>query len=343
MKKLILIFTFIFFIFSYSINSYSFDLFNSLGYSSIYNRDISLLGSEIKELYKVLPRNTRIFVKLLDRYILYNFYNLPLIDFSQYNILINYVDQNLTDYYNYFQLLNYLGFVEKGLNNIGYKIISLGRSVQGRILYAILPKKIDLEKKTVVMFFRQHGDEDAQNWIMEGLINAIIANQILGWPDNQQFIIYPMINPDGADMITRYNANGYDLNRVWNSPKDEIIIIRSHIDTLINQLNLKVSIVWDMHGSREDFIYRMPPSIVTPEYYDLQSNVIWTLGKYDPWHNGSFIHSGGDPGMARIVMAATYGLNALTHETVDYDSIRTVVEYRSQGVAMYKAMIELFY
>ncbi|MGA1870190.1 MAG: M14 family zinc carboxypeptidase [bacterium] len=339
MKKLI----FIFFSVSmlYSINSYSAALYNNLNPITI-DDDIGLLGTEIKYLSALLPPNLKIYIKVLDKYIPYDPLSFPINNISYYIVQVNNIYPLLENYYDYNRLLHYLSFAQEGLNRIGYRILELGLSVQGRILYALIPKHIDTTKITIVMFFRQHGNEYAQNWIMEGLINTIIAHRIPAWLNNMQFVIYPMINPDGADNITRYNANNYDLNRIWDAPKDEITIIQSHIHSLITSGNLNVGVVWDMHGSIGDYINRMPASLVPVEYYNEQSNIILTLGKYDPWQNGTFIHSSGNPGMARIVMFSSYGHQALTHETNDYDSLRTVIDFQNQGVAIYNTMWELF-
>lgn len=222
------------------------------------------------------------------------------------------------EYYDYPRLKKYLADSKQELSNSGYEIRNIGKSVKGRDLFVITPKVLK-NKKTILMFGRHHGDEGTANWIIEGFLNEYLANK--KFRDEFQLILYPMINPDGAQAKSRYNANGRDLNRSWNANSkgdlDEIKIVHGDLRSLMKKVGKDIFIALDMHGSfTKDFIYRVKRNYVSIDFYNQQQNFIDELGIYDPWQAGSFQLSNGDPGMARLVLINHYKKNALTHETV---------------------------
>lgn len=229
-------------------------------------------------------------------------------DFSAYN-------RKYIEYYTYPRLVNYLKEIKSKVHAINYQFEKVGSSLAGRDLIYLGPEVIDPNKKTIVMFGRHHGDEHTANWIIEGFLNEYLSR---GMNNEFQLILYPMINPDGAMKQTRYNLNNRDLNRAWTnqSGKDEIVSIHAHLKNKIKNLK-NIVIALDMHGSwDEDFFYRVERSYRGRSFYNMQSEFINQLARYDSWQAGNIIHSNGHPGMARIVLINHYNLNALTHETI---------------------------
>lgn len=229
--------------------------------------------------------------------------------FTEYN-------HNYLTYYTYPRLLDYLSEISGPLADAGYKLERIGQSIQGRNLYYIGPQNISYHKKTIIMLVRQHGDEGTANWIKEGFLNEFLQSKSVR--NNFQLILYPMINPDGAQLKSRFNANGYDLNRSWDAEGgiDEIDIIHRHLRPMISRLS-NVPVVLDMHGSiREDFFFRVDRSFHGDEFFDRQQSFIDELARFDQWQAGRYILSNGHPNMARIVFIREYDYNALTHETI---------------------------
>ena len=232
-------------------------------------------------------------------------------EFSSYN-------KRFIEYYRFKHIVSYLKSLDSILDNHNYKIEVIGKSLRKRNLYAVYPKKIDPNKKTIIMFGRHHGDEGTANWIIEGFVNEFF-NQDQMFHEKFQLILYPMINPDGAEAMSRYNDNGRDLNRSWDKRLefnyDEVKLVHTHLKKLKKNLK-QIPIVLDMHGSfTEDFIYRVDKNFKTHEFYKIQQTFIDQLSSYDTWQNGLFKISNGHKKMARIVMINDYNLNALTHET----------------------------
>jgi len=109
------------------------------------------------------------------------------------------------------------------------RLISLGQSVDGRDLWAILISdnplldEIEPEFKYVSTM---HGDEPVGTEMCLYFIDHLLTNYgvdstITDLVNNTAIWIVPLMNPDGLEDGTRNNANGFDLNRSFpNFPED---------------------------------------------------------------------------------------------------------------------------
>lgn len=257
-------------------------------------------------------------------------------------------DDKYIKYYRYSRIQNFIeanraAFVEKG-----YTVEIIGKSIEGRDLYSVYPSTIDNTKKMVLMYGRHHGDEGTANWIIEGFVEKLLSNS--DFFDRFQLILYPMVNPDGAEARKRYNSRGYDLNRVWHSTpsrsKDEVAIIQKHLKSIyLGKGNIPV-IALDMHGSfTQDFIYRVNRTFRDQDFFNLQQSFINELGSRDQWQAGTYDLSDGDPQMARIYLVRDFGINALTHETprdIPKKGERSIETLKSQGRDVYESILTLY-
>ena len=102
----------------------------------------------------------------------------------------------------------------------------LGYSVQGRPIYKY---EIGHGKTKILMWSQMHGNEstttkgllDFMNLLLD---DAEISIKIL---ENFTFCFVPMLNPDGAKMYTRVNANEVDLNRDFQNlsqPESQLLM-----------------------------------------------------------------------------------------------------------------------
>jgi hypothetical protein len=256
-------------------------------------------------------------------------------------------DDRYVKYYRYARIQEYLLEKKNELESIGYKIETIGKSIQKRELYSIYPKNLDHNKKTILMFGRHHGDEGTANWIIEGFLNNYLTDS--EFHSKFQLILYPMVNPDGAENRVRYNKKGKDLNRVWDllpsRSKDEVSIIHKHLNDLYLSEN-KPLIALDMHGSfTEDFIFRVKKSFKGEDFFNLQQNFIDTLGSMDTYQDGSFQLSNGHRKMARIMLVREFGINALTHETqrdIKLNANRSVDDLKKQGLDVLESIKTLY-
>ena len=101
---------------------------------------------------------------------------------------------------------------------------SVGPTVEGRDmpLLTITNSKIPEASKHVIwLMFRQHAWETGSSWACDGAVRFLVSNddRAVKIRDRVIFKIFPMADPDGvADGGVRFNRNGYDLNRNWDTP-----------------------------------------------------------------------------------------------------------------------------
>ena len=107
-----------------------------------------------------------------------------------------------------------LGLLESFLNllNAKVKVDISGFSVQGRPIYKC---QMGRGETKILMWSQMHGNESTTTKGLIDFINSLQsgsdwANQILS---EYTFVVFPMLNPDGAEVYTRVNANEIDLNR----------------------------------------------------------------------------------------------------------------------------------
>lgn len=109
------------------------------------------------------------------------------------------------------------------------RLQSIGRSYQGRELWAMLItdnpgyEEDEPECKFVATI---HGNEPVGTELCLYLIDLLLSQyaadaRIAGLVDNTALWIMPLMNPDGLHADSRYNAQGFDLNRSFpNYPND---------------------------------------------------------------------------------------------------------------------------
>jgi hypothetical protein len=93
-----------------------------------------------------------------------------------------------------------------------YSIEVVGKSVLEKPIYQYL---IGSGKTKVFMWSQMHGNESTTTKAVFDFINLLHSDEKIGIELRKQFTfcILPMVNPDGAEVYTRENANNIDLNR----------------------------------------------------------------------------------------------------------------------------------
>ncbi len=100
-----------------------------------------------------------------------------------------------------------------------------GKSVEGRDLHVLTisdhPGMIG-PQKVVWLMCRQHAWETGTSFVGEGAIRFLLSPEAASLRQELVFKIIPMLDPDGcAHGGVRFNRNGYDLNRNWDSADPE--------------------------------------------------------------------------------------------------------------------------
>lgn len=128
--------------------------------------------------------------------------------------------QSFEVYHSYDMAENLLFEVSKKYPDIT-SLQPIGPSVEGRTIWALVisdkPDENEQEPR-VRLVGSIHGDENITTEILLKFIEYVTANYysnqyIKGMIDSRYIVVIPMLNPDGLEQGTRYNANDVDLNR----------------------------------------------------------------------------------------------------------------------------------
>ncbi len=123
----------------------------------------------------------------------------------------------------------------------------IGKSVQGKLIYKY---QVGTGKIKILMWSQMHGNEGTTTKALFDFLNVIhskeeIAVMLL---ENFTFCFLPLLNPDGAEMYTRENANGVDLNRdSVNLSQPESQLLRQTFD------EFKPDYCFNLHDQRTIF------------------------------------------------------------------------------------------
>jgi hypothetical protein len=96
--------------------------------------------------------------------------------------------------------------------NTSNQLSVIGKSVQGKTIYKY---EIGTGKTKIYLWSQMHGNESTTTKALFDFLNLLnsgtdLAKKLL---ENFTFCSIPMLNPDGAALYTRENANQVDLNR----------------------------------------------------------------------------------------------------------------------------------
>lgn len=124
----------------------------------------------------------------------------------------------------YLNLQRLQTFIESKNYRNQWKI--LGNSVLRKPIYSI---KLGHGKTKILMWSQMHGNESTTTKGLLDFVNFLSsktedADMILS---NYQFLIIPILNPDGAEAYTRINANDVDLNRDFqdlSQPESQLLM-----------------------------------------------------------------------------------------------------------------------
>lgn len=124
------------------------------------------------------------------------------------------------DFHSYSQMMTELQNIANIYPDIT-RLYDLGHSVQGRVLWGLkITDNPDSEENEpeVRICGLHHGNEYMSAELPLNLAFHLVQNysfnpSITELVDNREIWIIPMVNPDGREAGTRYNAHGIDLNR----------------------------------------------------------------------------------------------------------------------------------
>ena len=103
-------------------------------------------------------------------------------------------------------------FIQYSIAN-GIKPQLIGRSEEERAIYQL---RLGNGKRKVLIWSQMHGNESTGTMASFDMIAILLKSQspfVKSFLNSLTIFIIPMLNPDGAELWTRENASGIDLNR----------------------------------------------------------------------------------------------------------------------------------
>ncbi|WP_041632841.1 M14 family metallopeptidase [Maribacter sp. HTCC2170] len=149
-----------------------------------------------------------------------------------------------------------------------HKMVTLGLaglSAQERpLLHMNITRGANDYKPTIIVISRQHPPEVTGFFAMKAFIETLIEEGGKnGFFDKYRVMVYPLMNPDGADLgHFRHNTGGVDLNRDWsvyNQP--EIAQITQHMVNEVKEHKNNVLLGLDFHSTYYDVYYTPHESV----------------------------------------------------------------------------------
>ncbi|WP_209400189.1 M14 metallopeptidase family protein [Pseudozobellia sp. WGM2] len=131
--------------------------------------------------------------------------------------------------------------------NDDFKVDKIGKSVQNRSIEMITFGSGPIK---VLMWSQMHGNESTTTKAVFDLINLVVERPEISrkFLENCTISIIPMLNPDGAEVYTRVNANEIDLNRdAQKKTQPESLVLRNAFK------RVKPDFCFNLHDQRTIF------------------------------------------------------------------------------------------
>ena len=188
-----------------------------------------------------------------------------------------------------------------------FQVNVAGYSVQNRPIHTI---KIGRGTTKILMWSQMHGNESTTTKAVFDFIKSIQDRTLENWTpnffDEFTFCIIPILNPDGACLYTRNNANDVDLNRdAQEQTQPESVVLKTVFE------EFSPDYCFNLHGQRTIYGFEktgMPSvlsflapsadkgrsvtlsrkrsmSIITSIYNNLQVYLPGQIGRYDDGFN----------------------------------------------------------
>ena len=121
----------------------------------------------------------------------------------------------------------YLDIILPLLNSLNsdFEITEIGKSVQGRAIHQV---KIGTGATKILMWSQMHGNESTTTKGLFDFFNFLQSDNEMAKRIKSDYTLLciPMLNPDGAFLYTRENANEVDLNRdAFNATQPEMQVL----------------------------------------------------------------------------------------------------------------------
>ena len=239
-------------------------------------------------------------------------------------------------------------------NNRLVQVSPIGRTAGGRGLEIIRVGDARAPYR-VFLRARAHPWESGSSWVAHGLIERLLKDDAAARAFLGRYAVYilPMANKDGvARGMTRFNANGKDLNRNWDKPADpglapENAALERWLEGMIAS-GLTPHLAMELHNDGRGLLHISRPPVPQLDRHLARMATLETLLRQKTWFTegstaAGFRNSGtlGDGWLER------YGIDAVVHEfncnwiegLKDYPSAR---HWRTYGEKLAEVFQEYF-
>lgn len=201
----------------------------------------------------------------------------------------------------------------------GARPFTLGHSHDGRPVEAIRLGRADAPK-LVILLGRQHPPEVSGAIAMQAFVDALVAQAVRN-PQafaDLQFLIIPMINPDGTERgHWRANRGGVDLNRDWGKfLQPETRAIKAWLDALPK--GVRPALMVDFHSTQRNLFYVQGDEATVAQQRFLAA---WLAGKENAFPGYAFTleprNANPGSGTAKNWFHTTFAIPSYTYEVAD--------------------------
>lgn len=201
-------------------------------------------------------------------------------------------------------------------------IENIGRTAEGRNLEMIRIGNANASK-SVVLRARAHSWEPGGNWVVEGLIDALLQSGAADYLKRYTVYIMPMANKDGvARGRTRFNVLGMDLNRQWDKEPDSVLAPEKYaFEKWLKKMvavGRKPLLAIDLHNDNNGNLHVNLPTENNKPYTARMEKLERLLNQHTWFREGkSHVKN---PGSFGEGLATRYGIDACVYE-FNYDWI----------------------
>ncbi|MBE7537826.1 MAG: peptidase M14 [Opitutaceae bacterium] len=202
------------------------------------------------------------------------------------------------------------------------KIMPIGRTVLGRGLEILRIGNLHAPYRVFIRA-RAHPWEPVGNWVLQGLVRRLLANDADARRFLERYCVYamPMANKDGVALgRTRFNALGSDLNRGWDRPIDarsapENAALERWLEGMIAS-GRKPHLALELHNDHQQGqLHLSAPSVPDLTRYRDRMAVLERLLRQHTWFtDGSTSTSFRNPGTLGDGWLERFGIDGVVHE-----------------------------
>jgi hypothetical protein len=208
-------------------------------------------------------------------------------------------------------------------DNPWVEITQVGYTVEGRPLEIIRVGNAEAPFR-IFLRARAHSWEPGGNWVVQGLIGSLLADDAARYLERYCVYIMPMTNKDGvARGRTRFNTLGKDLNREWHLPADPVLTPEKYaferwLQKMIEE-GQKPHFAIDLHNDRGGHLHVNLPTPDNTTYTANLKRFEELLFKHT-WFREGASHVK-NPGSFGEGLAERFGIDACVYE-LNYEWIK---------------------